>query len=169
MSQSNVTIGLTNPKSPTNVGAVFRAAGCFQANSILYTGDRYDRGAAHCTDTQNLSKSIPLTRVECLVESAPENAKIVVIEFAENAISLADFQHPENAFYVFGPEDGSIDQAVVDAADAVVFIPTIGCMNLAATVNVLLYDRMAKQHQQGDQTELIRSSRDVNNRLAIKR
>jgi hypothetical protein len=51
----------------------------------------------------------------------------------------------------------------------VVYIPTIGCMNLAATVNVLLYDRMAKQHQQGDQTELIRNSRDVNNRLAVKR
>jgi tRNA(Leu) C34 or U34 (ribose-2'-O)-methylase TrmL len=26
----------------------------------------------------------------------------------------------------------------------VVYIPTTGCMNLAATVNVVLYDRMAK-------------------------
>jgi tRNA(Leu) C34 or U34 (ribose-2'-O)-methylase TrmL len=28
----------------------------------------------------------------------------------------------------------------------VVYIPTVGCMNLAATVNVVLYDRMAKAH-----------------------
>jgi len=26
----------------------------------------------------------------------------------------------------------------------VVYIPTVGCMNLAATVNVVLYDRLAK-------------------------
>lgn len=169
MSQSNVTIGLTNPKSPTNVGAIFRAAGCFQANSILYTGDRYDRGAAHCTDTQNLSKSIPLTRVECLLESAPENAKIVVIEFAENAISLADFQHPENAFYIFGPEDGSVKQKVVNKADSVVYIPTIGSLNLAATVNVVLYDRLAKSTRSLESNELIRESRDVNNRLKVKK
>jgi tRNA(Leu) C34 or U34 (ribose-2'-O)-methylase TrmL len=25
-----------------------------------------------------------------------------------------------------------------------VYIPTVGCMNLAATVNVVLYDRLAK-------------------------
>ena len=40
---NKVTICLTNPKSPTNVGAVLRAAGCFGANEILYTGNRYDR------------------------------------------------------------------------------------------------------------------------------
>jgi tRNA(Leu) C34 or U34 (ribose-2'-O)-methylase TrmL len=27
----------------------------------------------------------------------------------------------------------------------VVYVPTIGCMNLAATVNVVLYDRLAKE------------------------
>jgi tRNA(Leu) C34 or U34 (ribose-2'-O)-methylase TrmL len=168
MSHPNVTIGLTNPKSPTNVGAIFRAAGCFQADSIIYTGDRYDRGSAYCTDTQNLSKSIPLTRVECLLESAPENAKIVVIELAENAISLADFQHPENAFYVFGPEDGSVKQKVLNQADSVVYIPTKGSLNLAATVNVVLYDRLAKLTQCEEGNELIRESRDVNNRLKVK-
>ncbi len=168
MSHSNVTIGLNNPKSPTNVGAVFRAAGCFQADSILYTGNRYERAAAYCTDTQNLSKSIPLTGVNCLLESAPENAKIVVIEFAENAESLADFQHPDNAFYIFGPEDGSVKQSVVNQADSVVYIPTKGSLNLAATVNVVLYDRLAKSQQNEKGNELIRESRDVNNRLKVK-
>jgi tRNA(Leu) C34 or U34 (ribose-2'-O)-methylase TrmL len=168
MSLSKVTIGLTNPKSPTNVGAIFRAAGCFQADSILYTGSRYDRGAAYCTDTQNLSKSIPLTGVECLLESAPENAKIVVIELAEDAISLADFEHPDNAFYVFGPEDGSVKQKVVNKADSVVYIPTVGSLNLAATVNVVLYDRLAKSTRGTEGNELIRESRDMNNRLKVK-
>jgi tRNA(Leu) C34 or U34 (ribose-2'-O)-methylase TrmL len=168
MTHSKVTIGLSNPKSPTNVGAVLRAAGCFQADSILYTGVRYDRAADFCTDTKNRSKSIPLTSVSCFIESAPENAKIVVIELAENAISLADFQHPENAFYVFGPEDGTVKQSVVNKADSVVYIPTIGCLNLAATVNIVLYDRLAKSQQSGTGNELIRQSRDMNNRLKVK-
>jgi tRNA(Leu) C34 or U34 (ribose-2'-O)-methylase TrmL len=168
MSHPKVTIGLSNPKSPTNVGAVLRAAGCFQADSILYTGIRYDRAAAFCTDTQNLSKSIPLTGVSCFLESAPENAKIVVIELAENAISLADFQHPENAFYIFGPEDGTVKQKVVNKADSVVYIPTVGCLNLAATVNIVLYDRLAKAQDIEAGNDLIRQSRDMNNRLKVK-
>lgn len=163
-----ITIGLTNPKSPTNVGAVLRAAGCFQADSILYTGTRYDRAAAYCTDTQNLIETIPLTGVACLLDSAPEGAEIVVIELAENAESLTDFHHPKNAFYIFGPEDGSVKQKVVNQADSVVYIPTKGCLNLAATVNVVLYDRLAKSSVREEGQELIIRSRDVNNRLKVK-
>jgi tRNA(Leu) C34 or U34 (ribose-2'-O)-methylase TrmL len=169
MSHSKVTLGLSNPKSPTNVGAVLRAAGCFQAHSILYTGIRYDRAAAFCTDTQSQSKNIPLTSVECLLASAPEGAKIIVIELAENAESLANFQHPENAFYIFGPEDGSVKQKVVNQADSVVYIPTHGCLNLAATVNIVLYDRLAKSNLSEEGNELIRKSRDMNNRIRVKR
>jgi len=168
MSQPKVTLGLSNPKSPTNVGAALRAAGCFQADSILYTGERYNRAAAFCTDTQNRSDSIPLTGVTCLLESAPEGAKIVVIELVENAESLTDFQHPENAFYIFGPEDGTVKQKVVNKADSVVYIPTRGCLNLAATVNVVLYDRLAKSSQREEGNELIRQSRDMKNRIKVK-
>jgi tRNA(Leu) C34 or U34 (ribose-2'-O)-methylase TrmL len=169
MSHSKVTLGLSNPKSPTNVGAVLRAAGCFQADSILYTGIRYDRAAAFCTDTQSQSKNIPLVSVECLIESVPEGAKIIVIELAENAESLANFQHPKNAFYIFGPEDGSVKQKVVNKADSVVYIPTHGCLNLAATVNIVLYDRFAKSKLPEEGNELIRKSRDMNNRITVKR
>ena len=40
-------------------------------------------------------------------------------------------------------------------------------MNLAATVNVVLYDRLVKSGAQRDDNELIKSSRDINNRLKI--
>ncbi len=168
MNLSTVTIGLSNPKSPTNVGAVLRAAGCFQANSIFYTGQRYSRAAEFCTDTQKNIDKIPLTAVDCLLESAPKDAKIVVIELVENAISLADFQHPENAFYIFGPEDGTVKQKVVNQADSVVYIPTQGCLNLAATVNIVLYDRLAKSNSFEKGNELIRNSRDANNQVKVK-
>ncbi|MFH7439550.1 TrmH family RNA methyltransferase, partial [Pseudomonas syringae pv. tagetis] len=53
--------------------------------------------------------------------------------------------HPDRALYIFGPEDGSLDQEIPDWCEDVVYIPTEGCMNLAATVNVVLYHRMAKR------------------------
>jgi len=172
MSKTKVSIGLINPKSPTNVGSVMRAAGNFQVDSVFYTGKRYDRAIQLNNDTENLSRkvgqSIPLSDTTCLIDNADKNAEIICIEFAENAIALPDYQHPDNALYIFGPEDGTINQAIIDRADAVVYIPTTGCMNLAATVNVVLYDRLSKSSLVIDNNELIRQSRDINNNLKVK-
>ncbi|MCJ8339630.1 MAG: hypothetical protein MJK10_14265, partial [Pseudomonadales bacterium] len=87
----------------------------------------------------------------------------------EGATPLPEFIHPENAIYVFGPEDSSVSQELVDRADAVVYVPTHGCMNLAASVNVLLYDRMAKASGTVFNDALIRSSRDINNNVKLKK
>lgn len=167
MTESKASIGLTNPKSPTNVGAVMRAAGCYQVNSVIYTGERYDRAAKFHTDTKSIVSKIPLTGVNSFLDAVPAGAKIVCVELVEGAIPLPEYQHPENAFYIFGPEDGTISQDVVDRADAVVYIPTIGCMNLAATVNVLLYDRLAKSSTSIAGDALIRKSRDTNNKVRV--
>ena len=77
-------------------------------------------------------------------------------------------QYPEKAYYIFGPEDGSIKQAVVNKADAVVYIPTKGSLNLAQTVNVVLYDRMAKAGFARVGDDLIRETRDGNNKLKLR-
>ena len=106
-----------------------------------------------------------LLQVDDMLSALPQGMQIVCVELAEGAMSLPEFQHPQHALYVFGPEDGSIPQAIIHAADSVVYIPTIGCMNLAATVNVVLYDRLAKSAANHDDDARIRSSRDVNNRL----
>ncbi|WP_105903323.1 RNA methyltransferase [Vibrio gangliei] len=165
--KSKVTIGLTNPKSPSNVGAVMRAAGCYRADAVRYTGVRYEKAAKFHTDTKSMTRKIPLDGVDDMLQGLSPGTKVVCVELAEGAIPLPEFQHPENALYVFGPEDGSIDQSVVSKADAVVYVPTVGCMNLAASVNVLLYDRLAKSSniEQGD--ELIRKSRDNRNKLQV--
>jgi tRNA(Leu) C34 or U34 (ribose-2'-O)-methylase TrmL len=165
---AEITLGLTDPKSPSNVGAVMRAAGCYQVDTVLYSGKRYSRAAKFNTDTQSASKKIPLIGVESLADNLPEGSKLVCVDLIEGAIALPAFKHPKNAMYVFGPEDGTISQMVIDQADAVVYIPTNGCMNLAATVNVLLYDRLAKSTIAVGNDELIRKSRDTNNTVKVK-
>ncbi len=168
MNKSHVTIGLTNPKSPTNVGAVMRAAGCYQVDEVKYTGQRYEKAAKFHTDTKSAARTIPLTGVESFLDNLELETQIVCVELAEGATPLPRFKHPENAIYIFGPEDGSISQDVADRADHVVYVPTVGCMNLAATVNVLLYDRLAKSEEMDESNELIQKSRDNRNHLLIK-
>lgn len=167
MTDASICIGLIDPKSPSNVGAVMRAAGCYGANAVRYTGNRYDRAARFHTDTKNVSSSIPLVHVIDLLDELPERTRLVCVELVEGATPLPQFQHPAHALYIFGPEDGSLSQEVVDRADAVVYIPTIGCMNLAATVNVVLYDRLAKSDAGNGSDSLIRQSRDTNNKVKI--
>ena len=173
MQESKVCIGLINPKSPENVGSVMRAAGNFGVDSVFYTGQRYPRAIERksCTVdmSRKLSQKIPLSAINCPIDDAPANMQVVCVEFAENAIPLPEYQHPENAFYVFGPEDGSISQELIDKADAVVYVPTKGCMNLAATANIVLYDRSTKSSQRFTGNDLIRQSRDINNRLKVSR
>ena len=168
MHKSLVEIGLIKPKSPVNVGAVLRAAGCFRAQRIFYTGDRYDRATKFNTDTTNAKSSIPLNNVDDLLATAPETSKKVCIELAEGATPLTEYQHPAHAFYIFGPEDGTISQSIIDNADDVVYIPTIGCMNLAATVSIVLYDRLAKSKEIIVDEELIKRSRDTNNTVRVR-
>ena len=145
-----------------------RASGCYQVDGVFYTGERYNRAEKFYTDTQNVKQSIPLVAVPNLLEAVLSDQKLICVELVEGAIPLPEYTHPQNAFYVFGPEDGSINQKMIDRADAVVYVPTIGCMNLAATVNVVLYDRLAKSSSVVGGDELIRSSRDRNNRVKVK-
>jgi tRNA(Leu) C34 or U34 (ribose-2'-O)-methylase TrmL len=168
MNENQVSIGLINPKSPTNVGAVMRAAGCYQANNIFYTGKRYANAAKFNTDTNNIKGQIPLIPVEHIQEMLSNEVKLVCVDLVEGAIPLPEFEHPDNALYIFGPEDGTIPQHVIDEASSVVYVPTVGCMNLAASVNVLLYDRLVKRKEYDNSNELIRQSRDTNNRTKIK-
>ncbi|MFT7234509.1 MAG: tRNA(Leu) C34 or U34 (ribose-2'-O)-methylase TrmL [Methylophagaceae bacterium] len=171
MKKPQVSLGLVNPKSPDNVGSVLRAAANYGVDKVFYTGDRYPRAIERKARTvdmgRKVSKDVLITRKDCLISVAIENMRIVCVEFALNAIPLPEYKHSENALYIFGPEDGSIDQTIIDRADDVVYVPTVGCMNLSASVNVLLYDRLLKAGNYKASNTLIRENRDTNNRLKV--
>ena len=167
MQKSSAYIGLVNPKSPTNVGMVMRAAGCFEVDAVFYSGARFERARKFSTDTKNAQSKIPLTHIDYLPQAPVAGAKLVAIELIEGAMPLMDFVHPENAYYIFGPEDGSLKKDILDHCDYVVYIPTIGCMNLAATVHVVLYDRMSKSGRDVVAQRPISENRDINNKIKI--
>ena len=134
-------VGLDNPKNEINVGSALRAAGVYGASFVAVTGKRF--GSAR-TDTMKHYRHLPLFRPESLFDLLPYDCVPVAVDLIEGATSLLEYKHPERAFYIFGAEDATLGKRILSKCKNVVYVPTNGCMNLAATVNVILYDRLAK-------------------------
>lgn len=140
-------IGLHQPKNRFNYGNVVRAAHCYGAAMIAISGTRLQvervvRAPENCTHGE---RHLPILRGDDLKSLIPYNCVPVAVEFIQGAIELQNYQHPNSAFYIFGPEDGSLGDSVLSWCRDVVVIPAKLCINLAAAVNIVLYDRVAKQ------------------------
>ncbi|MBQ0711456.1 MAG: TrmH family RNA methyltransferase [Porticoccus sp.] len=114
MKNSYACIGLFNPKSPENVGSVMRAAGCYGVNSVFYTGTRYDHAKAFYTDTKKIYATLPLIGVKELKDTIPLGCVPVAVELIDGAKPLTTYKHPARAFYIFGPEDGTLKKEITD-------------------------------------------------------
>lgn len=133
-------VALDRPKNNYNIGGAIRAAGCYGASMVVVAAGEF---VPHPTAVKRF-RHIPILRTEGLFDALPYDTVPVAIEISEKGAPLPDYEHPERAFYVFGNEGmGVSDEAICRCVD-LVSIPTSYSMNLAATVNVVLYDRLAK-------------------------
>ncbi len=144
-SRGYAAIGLQYPKTPENVGGTLRACGIYGAALVAMTGNRFGK---HSTDTMKAWRHIPFIRVDDLRSAVPLGCIPVAVDLVEGARPLPSYTHPERAFYVFGPEDSTLGKETLNWCRDVIYVPTNGCMNLAACVNVVLYDRLAKSAMQ---------------------
>lgn len=137
-------VGLHMPKTPANVGSVLRASHCYGVALVAQTGKRYHSAS---TDTMKAYRHLPLLNVDDLFSVIPHDCVPVAVDLLDDARPLVTYRHPERAFYIFGPEDGTLGSEITSRCRDKVYVPTAFCMNLAAAVNVVLYDRMAKESQ----------------------
>lgn len=135
-------IGLDNPKSILNVGSAMRACQVYGAQFLAISGTRYKR--APPTDTMKYFRHFPVFQVPDLREMVPQGCVPVAVDIIDGARPLPGYTHPKRAFYIFGAEDATLDERTLEWCKDIVYIPTDRCMNLAATVNVVLYDRLSK-------------------------
>ena len=136
-------VGLDSPKFAENIGGVLRACGAYGVAQVNISRCR----AKHLDVKENTSKAhrhMPTFIVDDPLEYLPWGTEIVAVDLVDDAVPLPTFIHPERAIYVFGAEDRTLDENILSRAHHRVMIPTRNCMNLAATVNVVLYDRLAK-------------------------
>ena len=144
MTRGYAAVGLHNPKDPDNVGGVMRAAFAYGCAAVSLSGSR-PKDLRNKLNTPRGERHMPTYFVDDVLSNVPHGCSVVAVEFVMSSENLTTFAHPKQALYVFGPEDGSLPADVLAKADHVVFVPTRCCMNLASTVNVVLYDRLQKQ------------------------
>jgi Predicted rRNA methylase (SpoU class) len=138
-------VGLHRPKDKHNVGGVIRAAACYGAASVAISGQRINASWIKSpANTPAGQRHLPVFRGE-LRGLIPYGAVPVAVDLVDGATPLPEFHHPESAFYIFGPEDGTLGASILEWCPCRVMVPTRFCMNLSATVNVVLYARLAKQ------------------------
>lgn len=137
-------IALDNPKSGENVGGVMRAAGVYGAAMVIVTGQRFKTLKKFPTDTMQAWKHVPVIEVDDMFDVMPDGCVPIAVEIVSGARLLPKYTHPERAVYIFGAEDQTLGHRILCRCQDVIMIPTKRCMNLAATANVILYDRMAK-------------------------
>ena len=138
-------ICLVNPKHEVNIGGVLRGASCYNASLVIIAGKRNVR---HPTDTCKTYRNIPVLRginSDHVRQMIPFDCVPVAVEFIKNATPLPKYSHPKRAFYIFGAEDATLGSKVLNWCRDTIYIPTSYCMNLAACVNVVLYDRLSKE------------------------
>lgn len=136
-------IGLYHPQYSVNIGGVLRACYCFNASFLAL--ESHKKFEKHGSDTPKAYRQIPVFRTQNLKELIPYDCVPIAVEIKENAKSLIEYHHPKRSFYIFGPENGTLGEKVLSYCKDVIYIPSKVCLNLAATVNIILYDRMAKK------------------------
>lgn len=134
-------IGLHRPKTPINVGAALRAAGCYGAALVAMSGRRFAKAS---TDVQKQWRLTPVIQVDDLRAVIPYDCVPVAVDLVAGATPLHEYSHPQRAFYVFGPEDSTLGGEILGWCRDRIYVPTVYCMKLAAAVNVVLYDRCVK-------------------------
>jgi tRNA(Leu) C34 or U34 (ribose-2'-O)-methylase TrmL len=148
----NLALGLINPKYPHNVGTAIRAASCYAASHLFYSGHRMDESLKELSRVPREERLRGYKEVEWVQKDyfikfcSAQGLTPVAVEFREQAENLFDFIHPENALYVFGPEDGYIPQSALASCHRFVKIPTLHCLNLAVAITTILYDRALKKY-----------------------
>lgn len=97
------------------------------------------------TPWHQLLKNDAIRPVDVICKREKTKFTPVAIELVPGSVPLDLFEHPEDTLYVFGPEDGHLPPGLRQVCHSFVQIPSFHCLNLAAAVYTVLYDRMVKR------------------------
>ena len=148
---------LDQPKFARNVGASLRAVSCYGGDGLWFTGDRIGLEGLKRLPREERMRAFRETNwhqlrgadegrpVDAIQRQTKRTYTPVAVELLPGTEPLHLFDHPDDALYLFGPEDDTLPAGIRSTCHRFVTIPSFHCLNLAAAVYTVLYDRMAKR------------------------
>lgn len=143
---------LDNPKYTHNLGQTIRAASAFGVSQVWFTGDRIrldEHKRLPREERMKGYKDVELIQYDYPLDAFADDVVPVAIEVRDGSIPLENFWHPDNAVYVFGPEDGSVSGGLLPLCHYFVQISSFHCLNLSMAVGVVLFHRNLKLWEDG--------------------
>jgi tRNA G18 (ribose-2'-O)-methylase SpoU len=136
-------IGAERISKPMNLGNLMRSAHAFGAKFFFTIAPDFEAREMRLSDTSDAAKHLPLYTYENADDLAlPRGCALVGVELAEDAVELPSFHHPSAAAYVFGPERGSLSEALMARCDHLIKIPTKFSVNVGTAGAIVMYDRL---------------------------
>lgn len=138
-------IGIYHPKKNVNIGTLWRSACIFGASFMFTIGRRYVKQAS---DTLCSPRHVPLFNYlsyEEFKENLPYQARLICIEISNEAGTLKEFKHPQQAAYLLGAEDHGLPEKILKG-NVIIQIesPRQLCLNVATSGSIIMYDRHIK-------------------------
>ncbi len=131
---------------PHNLGAILRAAECFDVDALITSKNRGVGITPSVTKSSaGASELVTTITVSNLAESVQrlqdEGYTVVTAEVGEGAVSLYDYSFPEKCALVMGSEGKGVQKLISKRADQKLYIPMLGqidSLNVSQAVAVIL-------------------------------
>lgn len=137
--------------SPKNVGMIIRSHVAHGGDEVLFTGHQlpwqFKKGSeafSRKLQQQAEIKHLP-NPDDAVAYLRDQGYVVVVIEIAEKAQSLVDFNFPDKVALVVGNEASGVPQTFIQQADQIVSIPqygAVGSLNVAVSASIAMYELM---------------------------
>lgn len=143
-------IGIYQSRTIENLGTLWRSAYQLGAAGIFTIGRRY---SSQPSDPFRVPRHIPLRHYadfDHFLEQRPMETILVAIETGGTPLSA--FQHPAQAIYLLGAENGGLPDEVLQKCNAVVSIESVlrQSYNVAVAGSIVMYHRMYGNSQTGN-------------------
>jgi tRNA G18 (ribose-2'-O)-methylase SpoU len=154
-----IALALDNVETHQNVGAIFRIADTLGVESLALCGEtpkpphkqlsRAARGSE-----RHVAHAYFETTLAAIADYRSRGYKILALEITDESqdIKTLIVNNLGKVLLIAGSESKGIDQAVLDAVDGAVHIPTVGfclSMNVATSVGIAVYEMTRQLNQNG--------------------
>ncbi len=144
---------LDNVEGPFNVGAVIRTAAALRVEDLWLAGRTPAVSEAKVQKTalgtdRYLTCHVAGSGADAIAAARAAGYQVVAVELADGAAALHELALGEAPCLVVGHEDRGLSPAILDACDAVAFVPQlgrVGSLNVATAASIAMYE-VRRQH-----------------------